>query len=41
MTGEEHVSLSGQQISNLQEIIEEPVIYNIMIAPNSSLVPEY
>ena len=25
---EEYVSLSGQQISNLQEIIEEPVIYD-------------
>ena len=34
MTEEEYASLSGQQVSNLQEIIEEPVIY--MIAPSSS-----
>ena len=34
MTESEYYTLSGQQISNLQEVIEEPVIY--MIAPSSS-----
>ena len=35
MMESEYYTLSRQQISNLQEVIEEPVIY--MIAPSSSL----
>ena len=33
-TDDEYASLSGQSVSNLQEVIEEPLIY--MIAPSSS-----
>ena len=35
LTEEEYTAIKGQSISNLQEIIEEPLIYN-MIAPSSS-----